>query len=296
MNPWLNYHHLAYFRSIAREGSLVAASKKLGLGAPALSAQLKTLEQTLGVALFDRKNRRLELTEHGRIVLEYANEIFRSGEELLQVLQDAQGSRKSQVRIGALDNVPKHFISALVRAALEIQDCSVTVVEGRADDLIRELSLHRLNLVLANHKPPSAEGVTFFSHPIGRDPVVICASKKTRLLRRNFPSCLKGQKFVLPARPNRLRDDVEQWFHRHNLEVSVVAETQDTAVQKILGADGVGLIAVAKASVQDSIRRGELIELGSLDGVEEEVYLLSASRKIENPIAAELMKSFRIEH
>jgi DNA-binding MarR family transcriptional regulator len=84
---WLNYHHLLYFWTVARTGNISNASKELLLAPPTISAQVSRLEDTLGEKLFARSGRRLVLTEAGRVVFRYAEDIFGLGRELMDRLK-----------------------------------------------------------------------------------------------------------------------------------------------------------------------------------------------------------------
>ena len=79
----LNYHHLFYFWMVAREGTVARASEKLRLAQPTLSGQIHALEVALDEKLFERAGRKLRLTEMGRLVFRYADEIFSLGRELV---------------------------------------------------------------------------------------------------------------------------------------------------------------------------------------------------------------------
>ncbi len=129
---WLNYHHLYYFRVIANEGGIAKAAEKLRLGQPTLSLQLKQLEEMVGKPLFERRNRKMILTEAGRSALDYANEIFRLGDEMLEVLKDRTINNQTHLQIGALDSVPKSVTLALVREAYKTGPCTVSILEGKA--------------------------------------------------------------------------------------------------------------------------------------------------------------------
>lgn len=293
MQPWINYHHLNYFRVIAVEGSVSKAAKKLGVGQSTLSTQLKVFEETIGTPLFERRAKRLHLTERGRIALTYANEIFRLGGEMLEVLHDVRRPDKVHVQIGALDSVPKHAVLELVRKAKKDFDCVISLREGREDDLIREMLSHKLDLVISNDVPVSAGG-RIFSRSLAKVPILVCGVPSFRPLKRGFPESLNRQPFILPSGSGKLRGDIDQWFRLRNLHPELIAETQDTVVQKLLGAEGMGLVTLPHAAAQDLLKSGELIEIGRLTGVSEEIHLLSATRKIENPVSARLMKDFRL--
>ncbi len=294
MNPWINYHHLNYFRVIATEGSIAKASVKLRLGQPTLSAQLKQFEDTLEVQLFERKHKKLILNESGRMALKYANEIFRLGAEMLEVLHDRMDSSRAHVQIGALDSVPKAVVLKVVKAALEIAPCSISILEGKGDELIRQLSLHQIDLFIANYSPSSIDGPNLFARSLAKIPVSMYGAPSFKNLRKNFPKSLDKVPMILPTKDSKLRLDLEHYFESANQSLNIVAETQDTSLQKLLGVDGMGILPVTEISVRDSVSKGDLIDLGRLPGVFEEIFLVSASRKIENPISSRLMKSLQI--
>jgi LysR family transcriptional activator of nhaA len=296
---WLNYHHLYYFWMIANEGGIAKASEKLLLGQPTLSTQLKQLEEALGRPLFERKNRKLYLTESGQIALDYANEIFKLGAEMVEVLQDRMPAQaKTHIQIGALDSVPKHLTLRLTQAAYETGPCLVSILEGKGDELLRELIAHRIDILLSNYPPSlgmgSGEEVKVHARSIAKVPIVICGAPRFKSLARKFPQSLSGQPFVLPTYHSKLRHDLDHFFRVQQIQISPVAETQDTSLQKLLGTSGVGLIPIAEPAAEDLIRDKSLIRIGRLEGVFEEFWLMSASRKNENPIAARMMRSFQI--
>ncbi len=293
MEPWVNYHHLLYFKVIAEEGSIARAAERLRLGQPTLSAQLKTLEEHLGIPLFDRQHKRLILNEQGRVAFQYAKEIFRLGSEMMDALEDRKKPTRIHVQLGALDSIPKQLLYRWVEAAYQVQRCSVSVLEGHDAELLRELTSHRIDLLMSNHRPSVSGTEKIFVRSIGHLPVSIYASPQHKALKRGFPQSLDAQPIVLPTVHSKLRQDIDQFFRDLRIQPEVVAETQDTSLQKILGARAIGVIPVPELAVEDLVKKGELMMLGRLEGVFEEIYLVSASRKIENPVASRLFREFR---
>ncbi len=112
---WLNYHHLMYFWMVAKEGSVSRASEQLHLAQPTLSSQIKKLEKSLGVKLFDRVGRQMVLTETGQMVYRYAEEIFTLGRELTDALRDAE-PRRLAVDSGGAGYAPQIGRLSLVEA------------------------------------------------------------------------------------------------------------------------------------------------------------------------------------
>ncbi len=287
---WLNYHHLFYFRVIAMEGSIAKAAEKLLVGQPTLSAQLRQLEAAVGRSLFERRNRRLVLTEAGRAALEYAHEIFQLGDEMLEVLRDRTPQNQPHLQIGALDSVPKSVILQLVMEAYKIAPCTVSILEGKGDELIRELQTHKIDLLVSNYPAPSLESSQLYSRSVAKLSVAVYGSKKFQALKKGFPQSLREQAFVFPTYHSKLCQDLMHYFKLNGIKINPVAETQDTSLQKLLAENGVGVAPISEVPGQ---KEQGLIRLGRLKGVYEEIWLMSAQRRIENPVAAALIKGFK---
>jgi LysR family transcriptional activator of nhaA len=293
MNHWINYHHLNYFRVIASEGSISKAAEKLKIGQPTLSAQLKQFEDTIGIQLFERKHKKLILTESGSLALEYANEIFKMGGELLEVLHDRFVPNRPHVQFGALDSVPKYIVLSIAKAALRTGRCTVSLLEGSGDDLIREMVLHKIDLVIANYIPNHSNDIKIYSRSISKSPIYIFGSKKFKNLSKNFPFSLHEASFILPTSHSKLRQDIHHFLRASKVSVDIIAETQDTALQKLMAIDDLGLIPLTREAAKNYVDDKKLYEIGKVDGVYEEIFLLSASRKIENPISSMIMKHYK---
>lgn len=294
MSPWINYHHLFYFKTIAEEGSVSKAAEKLRVGQPTLSAQLKQFEDTLGVSLFERQHKKLILTEQGKVALDYSKNIFKMGSEMYEVLHDRLKPLRPSLHIGALDSVPKQIVVQLVKHALKISPCQITLSEGNSDQLLRELSTHRMDIMISNFLPVGADSKGLFPKSITKKNVAFYGSPKFKNLRKGFPKSLSGQPMVLPTYDSKLRYDIDHWAKLHDIELDVIAEGQDIATKKLMAIDGLGIVPTATHTVTRQVLSGELVELGQLQGVHEELYLVTAQRKIANPIASRLMSSFSL--
>ncbi|HEX4926281.1 MAG TPA: LysR family transcriptional regulator [Bdellovibrionales bacterium] len=294
MSPWINYHHLYYFKTIAEEGTVSGAAQKLRVGQPTLSAQLKQFEDTLGIALFERRHKKLILTEQGRVALDYARNIFRMGSEMYEVLHDRLKPAKPSLCIGALDTIPKQVVLQLTKSALRISRCQITLLEGRPDELLRELSAHRIDVLITNFLPSALGAKGLFHRQIAKDGVAVYGTPKFKPLRKGFPKSISGQPMILPTYDSKMRYDIEHWARTVPLELDILAESQDIAVKKLMAVSNLGLLPAAAHTVNRQVLAGELVEIGPVNGVFEELYLVTAQRKIENPIAKELMKSFEI--
>lgn len=289
---WLNYHHLYYFMTIAELNSISKAAEKLLLGQPTLSAQLKQFEDSLGVQLFERQHKKLILTEHGKLALEYARNIFKMGGEMYEALHDRLKPSKINIQLGALDSIPKQVMLQLTQAALKIAPCSISLVEGKFEELMRDLSSHKVDLAISNFLPKLEATKGMYHKVISKRPLGIYGSPEFKSLRKKFPQSLNDQPIVLPTYDSQMRYDLEHWLRLNEISVDVIAETQDTALKKLMAINSMAMIPAASHTVQRQVLSGELILIGELSNVTEELYLLSAHRKIANPVAAELMKTF----
>lgn len=294
MNPWINYHHLFYFKTIAEEGTVSKAAEKLRVGQPTLSAQLKQFEESLGVSLFERHHKKLVLTEQGKVALDYSKNIFKMGSEMYEVLHDRLKPLRPSLHLGALDSVPKQIVLQLVKQALRISPCQITLSEGKGDELLRELTSHRMDLMVTNFLPAGVDAKGLNSKLITKKNVAFYGAPKFKALRKNFPKSISGQPMIFPTYDSRLRQDLDHWAKVHKIELDIVTESQDISIKKLMAINEMGLIPTATHTVTGQVLRGELVEIGVLQGVHEELFLVTAQRKIENMIASKLMTSFSV--
>lgn len=291
----MNYQHLYYFRTVAVEGSVSKAAKKLRLGQPAISLQIKQFEDYLGYKLFERKNRKLVLNDVGRSILDYANQIFRLGEELEEVINDQTFDKRVHLQIGVLESIPKKMIQLLIKAAMKISECTITVLEGEGDYLFRELLSHKIDLVISNYPPSIGDTKQFNSRLLASSPISIFGSSKFKHLKNNFPKSLRKQNFILPTLHSKLRHDLDHFFLVNEINVKLKIETQDTAVQKMLGIEGLGLVPLPDFAAKKIVQNGELMKLGSLPELKEDFWLISSPRRIQNPVAFPLFETFKLK-
>lgn len=292
MNHWINYHHLFYFKTIAEEGTVSKAAEKLRLGQPTLSAQLKQFENTLGVVLFDRQHKKLVLTEQGKVALDYSKGIFKMGSEMYEVLHDRLKPLKPSLHLGALDSVPKQIVLQLVKHAFRISPCQITLSEGKPDELLRELTSHRMDLMVTNFLPTGTDAKGLYAKSITKKNVAFYGAPKFKSLRKGFPKSISGVPMILPTYDSKLRQDLDHWAKLNKIELNVVTESQDISIKKLMAVNDLGLIPTAAHTVTGQVKRSELIEIGQLQGVYEELFLVTALRKIENSIASKLRDSF----
>lgn len=282
---WLNYHHLLYFWMVAREGGLAPAGKVLRLSQSALSGQIKRLEETLGHPLFERRGRRLEMTENGRIVFKYADEIFGLGREMLDTIRGRPTSRALRLTVGISDVVPKLLVRTLLEPAFRHEGgLALTCKEDRFDRLLAELSLDAVDVVIADAPVPPDASVRAYNHLLGESTVTLLAPPALApAMRRSFPTGLDGARLLLPTAGCTLRRSLDAWFEEMDVRPLVVADAEDSALLKAFAADGMGAVFVPTAIAKVVAQRYGLVEVSEVASVRERFYAISAERRLVHP-------------
>lgn len=281
----LNFKHLHYFVSVARAGGIIRAAERLHLTPQTLSGQIAQLEERLGVALFRRIGRRLEITEAGRLALSYAEEIFHTGAELEDLLKNGAEQRFITFRVGIVDVVPKFVAHRLLAPVLTLPDpVRLVCEEDRLDRLLGELALHQLDMVLADRPMPPGTEIKGYSHLLGETGVAFLASPAVAAkLKGTFPACLDGAPLLLPGRDTAMHTALPRWLERQGLRAHVVGEFHDSALMKAFGEAGAGVFPAPAASVPDVVAHYRVKSLGETEDIRERFFLISAERRLTHP-------------
>jgi len=293
MATWLNHHHLQYFRLIAREGGINAAARHLGITHSTLSSQLKQLEGLLNGALFDRKGKKLVLTPFGENVLAYAESIHRLGAQLLDFAEGrANPENRQQFRVSVIGTLPKTIVYQLLEPVLSSEQWGpVEIREQSPAEMLGDLVSGRVHLGLTD-EPVVKPGV--HSHYLGSSGLHWFGTPElaTRL-RRRFPKSLAGAAFVLPLATMPLRRSLDRWLIERTSSFRIAAEVDDTAMLRVLGAQGVGVFPVRdalRAEVQDLFR---VASIGPIGGVTERYYAISVERTLRDEGVAAVVGAAR---
>lgn len=290
---WLNYHHLFYFYTVAREGTMRRAAETLRLAQPTLSGQIRKLEESLGEKLFARQGRNLVLTEMGKHVYGYAEEIFSLGRELLGSLRGQTVDSRARLVVGIADVVPKIVCHRLLEPAIE-ESVHLVLREGKTDDLLAGLAVQAYELVIADAPLGAHLPVRAFNHLLGESGVAFLASPAlARSLRGRFPKCLDGAPMLLPTENTVLRRSLAQWFAQEGIRPRVVAEVEDSALLKEFGQAGAGVFPVPHIVADDVRQMHGVRALGHTEEVRERFYAITAERRIKNPAVARITERAR---
>jgi LysR family transcriptional activator of nhaA len=290
---WLNYHHLLYFWTMVREGSITRAADKLFVSQPTVSGQLRELERAVGERLYEKSGRELKLTETGRMVFEYADEIFTTGQELMSRLQGKRGSRAPAYGVGVPDVMPKLLATRLIEPLFQLAEpVRVVCREAELTELLVELAQRRLDVVLSDSEVGSQADVRAFNHLLGECGIEFMASPAhCERLRAGFPESLASAPLLLPTDGSVLRRTVSQWFQELGIEPNVVAEIEDSAMLKSLAGRGLGVVPVATAVRADAIEQHGLQVLGAIPQARLRFFAITIERKATHPAVRTLLEA-----
>lgn len=281
----LNYKHLLYFHTVAAEGSILAAAKRLNVTPQTISGQLRLLEEDLANALFAKAGRGLELTDAGRVALDYTREMFRLGDELQEVMHQGATERPLEFRVGIVDALPKSIAHRLLVPALSLSGrMRIVCHEEQMPILLGELAVHRLDLVLADSPIPSGMNIRCFNHLLGRSTLACFAAPALReRYFGEFPECLRDAPLLLPTdTASGLRTELLSWLDRLSIPMQIAGEFDDSALLEAFGNEGHGFF-FAPAVIRDEICRKYQVEcVGEVNDLVQEFYAISAERRISH--------------
>ena len=293
----LNFKHLRYFWMVAKSGSIVSASKHLHLTPQSISGQLGELEASLGIELFRRVGRGLELTETGRRIFSYADEIFALGNELLEVALDQTARKSPPFRVGIADSVPKSVAYRVVEPALRLDEpVRLVCRQGRLASLLAEMAVHHLDLVIADRPMPTNLNVRGYSHLLGEsDLTVFAAPGLAHSLAGMFPALLDKAPFLLPGEDVAVRLKLMQWFEAQSLYPRIVGEFDDSALLKAFGQAGTGLFA-APTAIADYVGQQYAVQaVGRIESVTEQLYAITTERRLLHPAIVAVVQATQRE-
>jgi LysR family transcriptional activator of nhaA len=291
---WLNYHHLLYFWTVARAGSIAKAGEELHLAQPTISSQLKLLEESLGHKLFERQGRKLVLTDVGRTVMRYADEIFRLGNELKNVVSGMPTGQQLRLNVGVLDVIPKLVAEQLLKPALDAgPSLRIICREGPLPQLLASLALHELDVVLADAPSSEPVSVRSFNHMLGKSGVSFFAAGKLVQLKKDFPRSLNGAPVLLPSDESSVRRSLELWFERQGLRPLIAGDFDDSALLQAFGQRGHGVFAMPTAIEAEVERQFNCSVIGRTDEIETAFYAITVERRLRHPAVVAIAEAAR---
>ncbi len=294
---WLNYHHLFYYWTVVREGSVSKAAEHLRLAQPTVSTQIKQFERALGETLLERQGRRVVPTEVGRLVYRYADEIFVLGRELQETLKGRPTGRALRLRVGVANAVPKLIVYQMLRPATAGDTpMQLTCYEGQPEQLLAQLATHALDVVISDGPAAPHLRVKVFSHLLGDSGVTFFAAPAlARQVRRGFPQSLQRVPMLLPTPGTALRRALEQWFDQLQVRPTIGGEFEDSALLKAFGEAGTAVFPAPTVIASQVCRHYGVAVIGETEAVRERYYALSAERRVTHPGVVALTAAARAE-
>lgn len=288
----LNYHHLFYFWVVAREGSLTAASRSLGVAPSTVSGQLKELEAHFGQALFDRSGRSLSLTAQGELALEYAEQIFALGSELDDVLLHGRAGRPVRLRVGVADLVPKLVVRRLLDPSLDLEGgVQLHVYGDRGDRLVADLALHHVDLVIATGAVSAMADRSAHMVELGTSTLSLFGRRDlVANVLSDFPASLDGAPMLLPPAGTQPRRVLDGWFDARGVVPLTVAELADSGLLKAFGAAGRGLFAAPSFVAEEIERTYGVFSVGELEGLTETYRAIMPAREPMHPAVQRIIE------
>lgn len=291
---FLNYHHLRYFRVIAREKSLRVAAEKLHLSASALSIQLKQLEESLGHRLMDRGGRGVTLTDAGLLALSYAETIFRAGDELVDVMQHGLREGRRVLRVGAVSTLSRNFQLDSLRTLIDRDDLELVVRSGTLRELLALLRAHQLDVVLANQPAPRDATTRWHSHLLAEEPVSLVGGTAWRRRAFRFPDDCASVPIIMPSLESHMRAAFDRLLDAAGVRPLVAAEVDDMAMLRLLARETRGLALVPDVVVRDEVRERKLFAKHRVAGIKETFYAIAPAGRFRNPLVAQIMDVKRV--
>lgn len=290
---FLNYHHLRYFRVIAGEGNLTRAAKRLNLSPPALSVQLRQLEESLGHPLFERLPSGLELTEAGRVALDYADSIGRAGEELVDVMRHRVGAGRQVLRVGAVATLSRNFQLEFLKPVLRREDVELVVRSGSLSELVVSLQAHEVDVVLSNEPVRRDAERPWHSHRLADQAVALVGTPEWKRKRLKFPRDFDAVPLLLPSFASGMRAGFERLLASAGVRPMVMAEVDDMAMLRLVARAEDGLALVPPVVVQDEIASGALVVTHRIPEIRESFYAVTPTRRFPNPLVGDLIEAMK---
>ena len=287
----MNYNHLRYFWAVAHDGNLTRTAARLNLSQSALSVQIRKLEDRMGHALFERRGRKLHLTEAGRIALDYADTIFAAGKDLMGTLSQ-QGRPRKVLRVGALATLSRNFQVEFLRPLLRQPDVELVLRSGALVELLQGLETLGLDVVLTNLVPPHDAMSTFLTQPISDQPVSLVGTPERLGGQASLRQLLQHNPMILPTEDSPVRAGFDRLCARLDITPTIAAEVDDMALMRLLAREDVGLAVLTPIVVKNELASGLLIEARHDMGLHESFHAVTIGRKFPNPLLGPLLAAY----
>ncbi len=290
----LNHHHLYIFWTLAKQGTFSDTAEVLSIAQSAVTVQIKSLENILGLELLDRSNRRKPiLTEAGKKVLEYADSIFEASTELLKWAKQIDPSKRQTIRIGALSGLSRNFQFEFLKPIVSKVDIKIEITTGDQEKLVKLLRDHSLDLILSSHNIHSEGKSTFHAHVLTRSPLVFVIATTSIRKKMTLREVLSQKSLYIPGHNIEARPELDALFERLRISPKILGEIDDVALLRIFALRSGEVVVLPVMGVKDDIGAKVLRVIGKADGIEQKFYAITRQRKFPNPVIEKLIETIR---
>jgi LysR family transcriptional activator of nhaA len=296
----LNYHHLFYFWTVAREGSFTAAAAKLRIAQSAVSFQVQQLEESLGKKLLNRTtSRRLSLTEEGQFVRSQAEEIFRQGRELVETIQS--GEVQKSLRLGAFGSLSKNLQVRLLKPILEFDKFEISVDVGDPKGLLDRLRAYHLDFILCDVPYPFSEEEPLIQREIAREPIGFVGRPlerrggSTKGTQQRLFERLAVAGVFLPARSHTATPELEAFLEKAqqkgHLKIKIRGYVDDVALLRVIALETDSCVALPRIAIERELKIKALTSFYEFRSLHQKFYLVFRQK---SPKSEALVQHFKI--
>jgi len=290
MSQTFNYRHLYYFWIVAKEGGMARAAERLDMALPTISTQVRELEKSLGVSLLKAQGRNLVLTEAGVAVMHEADQIFALGEGLPSRAREAVSGTHVRFNVGISDGIAKLAVHRILAPVLREPKLRLLCHEGEFEQLLAELSLHKLDAVLSDRAAPAKLELRITSQLVFGSPIAWYAPKKlANAARTAYPRSFADVPLLLPTQHSAVRLRIDHWFERERIKPLIAGEFEDSALLMTFGTAGMGVFPATVSINDDLVEAHRLEQVAVCDEVQEEFHLIYTARKVLHPLVLKLL-------
>ncbi|MGJ8692523.1 MAG: transcriptional activator NhaR [Thalassotalea sp.] len=292
MSP-LNYNHLFYFYVVATEGSITKASSRLNLTPQTISGQITNFEAQIGVNLFERKGKKLSLSEMGLLIYSYAEEIFQLGDEVKHILKRKQPGLWHTFTVGITDVIPKVLAHQLLAPVLSMNErIRLLCQEGDQNKLLADLSINKIDCIMTDQPLQLGSHIKAYSHLLVESGFTFFATEKLfQTCRNEFPQCLSDFPWLMQSKKSAVRARLSSWLEKHDISPNIVAEFDDSALMKSFGQAGFGIFSSPTLIEKYVADTYDVKIVGRTDEIKESYYIISPERRIKHPAILDIVNA-----
>lgn len=291
-----NFNHLYYFYITAKCGGVMNAAKYLRISQPALSSQLKTLEDSMDLKLFEKVGRTNKLTRAGLIVFGFCRQMFELSEEMSAAISKKIPTMNRKIYIGVSDEVERSFVvevvSLFLRKFTMALRPNIIIVQGTQKQLVERLKFRELDVIITELFVNDSD---LSQLACAETPVVLVGPKN--LCNSKLNSVFKNQSthWLMPSAKFKLRLEIDQFFEKNKLIGRILIESDVLASIVRSVVDGLGITFSPLLYITKEVNDHSVSILGNKSGYwKYRIWLVSNPRNSKDPLIQSFTDSFKL--